>query len=135
MWSKPGYGISITVPMVHKDAITSIQNTLRTEEFELKSEKEFYVRDLFSYSKDITNVAKKVDHPYILLTLSYDKVKGQIAEQVTSFKIGMGNEWDGQQPQLKQEMDRTADILISELTKIIGKENIIVERTAIGPPF
>ncbi len=121
--------------MIHKDAITSMRNTLKAEGFELKSEKEFYVRDLFSYSKYIANVAKKADHPYILLTFSYDKVKGQIAEQVTSFSIGMGNEWEGQQPQLKQEMERTADILTSELKKFVGPADITVERKAIGPPF
>ncbi len=135
MWNKPGYGISLTVPAIHKDAITSIKNTLKAENFELTSEKQFYVRDLFSYSKNIADLATKVDHPYISLTFSYDKIKGQIPEQVTSFTIGIGNEWNGQQPQLKRQMDRTADILISELKKFVGQENITVERTAIGPPF
>ena len=133
MWGKPGYGISIDVPIIHKDAIDSVQNALRAEDFELKAEKDFNWKRDFSYIKYVAAVSKNVDHPYINLTLSYEK--GQTPEQMTSFSIGMGNEWEGQQPQLKQEMDNTANLIIAELKKHVGEANITVERKAIGPPF
>jgi hypothetical protein len=133
MWGKPGYGISIDVPIISKDAVDSIQNALIAEEFELRAEKDFNWKRDFSYSKYVAAESKKVDHPYINLTLSYEK--GQSPERVTAFSIGLGNEWEGQQPQMKHEMDRIADIIISILRGSVGQENITVERKAIGPPF
>jgi hypothetical protein len=136
MWSKTGYGISINVPIIHKDLIASIQNTLRAEEFELKTDNDYKWKREFTYNKYVAAAFKKVEDPYIHLTLSYETYeKGQTAEQVTSFQIGMGN-MDGQQTQLKQEMDRIADIMVSVLRGSVGEENITVERKATpGRPF
>lgn len=43
---------------------------------------------------------------------------------------------DGQQTQLRQEMDRLADIIVSVLRSGVSEQNIIVERKATpGRPF
>ena len=133
MWGKPGYGISIDVPIIHKDTIDSVRNALIAEGFELKAEEDFNWKRDISFRKYIATASKQVDHPYINLTLSYEK--GQTPEQMKSFSIGMGNEWEGQQPQMKQEIDKTADILIAVLRRFVGEEDIKVERKATGPPF
>jgi len=124
MWGKPGYGISIDVSMLHKDAVDSVRNALIAEGFELRTGEDFNWKRDFSYSKYVSTASKKVDHPYINLTLSYEK--GQFPEQMTSFSIGLGNEWEGQHPQLKQEMDRIADIIISILRGSVDEENITI---------
>ncbi len=136
MWTKTGYHVTIDVPITDKDVIASIQNTLRAEDFELQDEKDFKWKREFSYSKFVSTSSKKVDDPYIHLTLSYETHrKGQTAEQITSFHIGMGNV-DGQLTQLKQEIDRIADIIISVLRSRVGEEDITVERKpAPGRPF
>lgn len=131
MWTKTGYAIRINIPIIHKDVIASTQNTLRAEDFELRTENDFKWKREFLYSKYVSSASNKVEDPYIHLTLSYETYeKGQTADQVTSFRIGLGNV-DGQQTQLKQEMDRIADIIISVLRSRVGEENIIVERKAV----
>lgn len=47
----------------------------------------------------------------------------------------VSNDWKGQEPALKQEIDRLADIFYKELSNHLGKENIHIERMRTGPPF
>lgn len=133
MIGKPGYGIDIYVPIVHKDIIEFARNALMAEDFKLIDEKDYNWKREIRFKKYIAPTSERDYRNFIYLELSYEK--GQTPELMASLRIGMGNAWVGQQPQFKQEMERLTNIIISVLGSSMGEEDIKIERSVTGPPF
>ena len=131
MWSKPGYIISIEVQKTNKKAASSLEDALKELSFDMLEERRKGERcDL--YSRRVV-VDKRIEHPYVRTVVCYSA--DQESDQLNDFRILIYNDWDGQDSQLKKEIDKVADILIAELKKLVGEENIKVERKATSPPF
>ncbi len=77
------------------------------------------------------------DKPQIQVGYSYDREKHLVdnAQVIRNLRVMVSNDWKGQEPALKQEIDRLADIFYKELSNRLGIENIHVERMRTGPPF
>ncbi len=77
-------------------------------------------------------------YKFITLGWCYDFVKGQssdIKRNIKHFNVGIDNDWVGQDPTIKQEIDRLGDVFYKALVERFGKENVKIERRRTGPPF
>ena len=131
MWSNPGYMISIEIQKVNKKDAVLVESVLREHNFNVSKQHVTGERCVW-YKKEI-HINGQIEYPYIKAAVCFDEIPGQ--DITKDFRILIMNEWQGKAPQLKHEIDSIADILIAELKKLVGEENIKVERKATGPPF
>jgi len=131
MWSTPGYMVSIESQKVNKKDAAVIEGVLSEHDFNAAAKRVTDERCVW-YKKDIA-AGKQIDHPYVKVGVCYDDGPGK--DIVKDFRILVMNAWEGRNAQLKQEIDSIADILITELKKLVRAENIAVRRKTTGPPF
>lgn len=76
-------------------------------------------------------------YKFISLGYCYDFLQplADTRGSIKQFYVTITNDWEGQEPSIKQEIDRLGDTIYKELTARFGKENVKVERRRTGPPF
>lgn len=76
------------------------------------------------------------DKPQIQVGYCYDREKDLVndTQGIRNLRVLVSNNWKGQNPELKQEIDRLTDIFYKKLSNRFGKENIQIERRRTGPP-
>jgi hypothetical protein len=77
------------------------------------------------------------DKPQIQAGYCYDREKNLVdsTQVMRNLRVLISNHWKGQDPALKQEIERLADVFYKELSARFGKENMKIERRRTGPPF
>jgi hypothetical protein len=131
MWSNPGYMVSIEIPKLNRKDVALAGSVLRDHSFNTVSSRVAGERCTW-YKKEVLT-SEQSDYPFVKAAVCFDETEG--TDTVRDFRVLIMNEWQGKEPQLKQEIDSTADILIAELKKLSREEKITVERKATGPPF
>lgn len=131
MWSNPGYMVSIDVQEISKKDGHSVEAVIKAQNYITTGERFTNIRCVWYKKTIITD--KLIEKPYVKTAVCFNEESD--SDMAKDFSILIMNEWQGQYPQLKQEIDSIADILIAELKKLVGEENIKVERKATGPPF
>ena len=131
MWSNPGYMVSIEAQKIYKKDVVLFEDVLKEHNFNTSAKRGTSIICVW-YKKDMST-GRRLEHPFVKTAVCYNEVPG--TDMVKDFSFLIMNEWDGQDPELKQEIDSIADILIAELRKLVCTENITVERKATGPPF
>jgi hypothetical protein len=130
-WGNPGYMVTIEIQRIAgKDAIV-VEKVLRNYDFKTLSPRLSGERCVW-FRKEIPT-SRQIEYPFVKAAVCFEGTDGQ--DVVKDFRILIMNEWQGKDAQLQREIDSTADILIAELLKLVGKENIAVTRKATGPPF
>jgi hypothetical protein len=132
MWSNPGFMIDIEAEEINKKDIEILELSLKDQNYSLFSTREKENFGCNQYSKAIT-ADEQIKHPAVTVLICYDDNKE--LGRITKFGILIMNEWEGQKPQIKQEIQRIGNILYAELIELVGKENVTIERKATGPPF
>ncbi len=77
-------------------------------------------------------------YKFITLGWCYDFLEGQQPDSkiyIKQFYVNIANVWQGQEPAIKQEIDRLGDVFYKALADRFGKENVKIERRRSGPPF
>ena len=130
IWSNPGYAANIKVQNIYKQDISLIETILAENNFKWAA-RPVGSKECDWYAKNI--IGDQLKHPLVEIGICFNTEDK--ADPIKYFKILIFNDFKGQDPQLKQEIDSIADILTAELKKLVGEENIKVERKATSPPF
>lgn len=77
------------------------------------------------------------DHPQIQVGYCYDKGQHMpnSIQNISRLRFVIGNDWKGQEPKLKEEIDNFGDVFYEKLIARFGKENVKIENRRTGPPF
>ena len=129
MWGNPGYMIDIEAKKINRENVKKLEQSVRDQNYNLFTESN---NRCIQFSKVVT-ADKQIKHPYVGILICYDENKE--FGQITEFGTLIINEWEGQRPEIKQEINRMGDLLYDELVKFVGEENLTIERKATGPPF
>jgi len=131
MWSNPGYMVSIEAKKIYKKDVVLFEDILKEHNFDTAVKRETSIICVW-HKKDMST-GRQIKHPFVKTAVCYNEIPG--TDMMKDFSFLIMNEWEGQDPELKHEIDSIANILIAELKKLVGEENIRVERKATGPPF
>lgn len=131
MWSNPGFMIDIDVEKIKKEQILTLESLLINQDYNLFSARRKDKRCV-QYSKIITT-DKQTEHPVVDVLLCYDENKE--LDKIAKFGVLIINAWEGQRPEIKNEINRIGNIMYDELTTMVGKDNISIKRKTTGPPF
>ncbi|MHB8968804.1 MAG: hypothetical protein ACYC57_11210 [Thermoleophilia bacterium] len=96
-------------------------------------------RECINYSKDLDGPKYQHLQQYKFLALGwcYDlgEPAGETQRNINHFHIIIANDWSGQEPTIRQEIDSLAEVFYKKLIVKFGKENVKMERRRTGPPF
>jgi hypothetical protein len=129
---KPGYVADIKTRNIIKSGVDTMEQVLINQDFRLFSKRGPRKYGCVQYDK-IATTDKRVNYPLVTVQICYTDVAA--SETIKDFRILITNEYEGQRPEIKNEIDRIADILYRELTTLAGKENVTIYRGPMGPPF
>jgi hypothetical protein len=139
----PGYTVSISVSddarpklrdieFLHNVALREGFSNWRRSSLSDEWECMLYHRDL-----DESRFSDLQENKFIDLGYCYDfqQLSGEMKQNITDFYVNISNDRAGQEPLIKQEIDRLAELFYKELEIRFGKENIKIENRRTGPPF
>jgi hypothetical protein len=122
----PGYSVDMKVTdnetLKIKD-VKFIEDIITNESFHERRVTGSDKRECIYYVKD---------KPQIQVGYCFDRYNTQFIKNV---RVLISNHWKGQEPILKQEINRLSDLFYNELSGRFGKENIQIKRRRTGPPF
>lgn len=127
----PGYAVDIKVTESGTRTIKDIkflEDVAKTEGFGGKRVSSYDKWECIHFIKDT---------PQIQVGFCYDIEQNltHAVQGVRNLRLLVSNDWQGQKPALKQEIDRVGEVFYKELSARFGKENVKMERRRTGPPF
>jgi hypothetical protein len=135
----PGYTVDIMVVDSQAAAfadITHLEEIAIDENFDKRSSSPDK-RECLYFGRDLNEAHfGHLAYKFIILGICYDKANlTGTTQSVRNLRVFLNNDWQGQEPTIKQEIDRLGEVFYKELSDRFGKENVRMERRRTGPPF
>jgi len=115
----PGYEVIIGAIEIDIDAIEQVKKVLSENRF-------MFVNDIDSplYREIIISEFKRMRK--YLIDVSFSHTKIQYPERRSKLSIAITNYWNGNEPELKAEIDGIGRSLQTELSRFVGKERVTI---------
>jgi hypothetical protein len=129
---KIGYMVVVSTKQVSYDDLQNIGRTLEEKGFKTVIWER--KKDIPKYSAEVYTLFEKKlgSKPYYIVTVHLAYVKDMPSSVVRNFKVDVRNINKGMTvDELKEEIDRTGDLIYQKLVDKVGKENVVIERKEI----
>lgn len=137
--NKPGYRIQITIEkenMATEDDISLITDYLKLTTYDMimNEGKDNWKVESYKIKLPEENF-KHIEHQYIMFALEYyyDKQSTKDPKMLEKIILRFGNNWEGRNPILKNEIDRISDYIENKLSERFTDVNYSIEKRYVSP--